>query len=86
MVVLLNVPRNDDPFGGALWVDLALRLVYPGTAVAGTYFYDDQTPAPGAILEADSQGWRWNQTGFEPLVRDTTFAHTVIVDYKTAGQ
>jgi hypothetical protein len=64
---------------------MALRLVYPGTPVGGTYFYDDQTPAPGTILEADDKGWRWNRTGYEPLVRATTIGHTVIVDYKPRG-
>ena len=37
VVVMINVPRNDDPFGTTLWMDLAVRLIYPGIPVAGTY-------------------------------------------------
>jgi len=81
VVVLLNVPKNDDPFGHSMWLDLALRLVYPGIPVAGTYFYDDHTPAPGDSLEADGERWTWNRTGFPSLVRDAPIANTVIVDY-----
>jgi hypothetical protein len=36
-----------------MWLDMALRLMYPGIPVAGTYFYEDGTPAPGASLEAE---------------------------------
>src|SRR4029077_1323480 len=82
LIVLINVPKNDDPFGDELWLDLAVRLVYPGIPVAGTYFYDDRTPAPGARLEAEGERWRWNRSGYAPLVRDTAIANTVIVDDK----
>ena len=87
VIVLVNVPRKDDPFGDALWLDMALRLVSPGHSSGGDLFPTTRRHArPATILEADDKGWKWNRTGDEPLVRATTIAHTVIVDYKTAGQ
>jgi len=34
-----------------MWLDLALRLVYPGIPVAGLYYYADGTPGPGDGFE-----------------------------------
>jgi hypothetical protein len=48
LVILTNVPKEDDPFlGDDMWFDMALRLAYPGTEVAGVYFYEDGAPAIG---------------------------------------
>jgi hypothetical protein len=50
LVVLTNVPRDNDPFlQDNMWFDMALRLAYPGTRVAGVYFYDDGAPAIGKL-------------------------------------
>jgi hypothetical protein len=46
LVILTNVPKEDDPFlGDDMWLDMALRLAYPGTEVAGIYFYEGGAPA-----------------------------------------
>jgi hypothetical protein len=52
LVFLTNVPKDDDPFlGDDMWFDMALRLAYPGTQVAGVYFYEGGTPAVGDNLK-----------------------------------
>ena len=46
LVILTNIPKDDDPFlGDDMWFDMALRLAYPGTEVAGMRFYEDGAPA-----------------------------------------
>jgi hypothetical protein len=85
VVVLVNVPRTADPFGNALWMDLAARLMYPGVPVAGTYFYEDGSPAPGSSLEANGGRWSWVGHGSQPIVRAAPIANTVIVDFKQQG-
>jgi len=81
MIVLVNVPRDDDPFGHNMWLDLAVRLVYPGIPVSGMYYYADGTPAPGNPFTLRGDRWKWNGSGFPPIVHDTTLANTVVVDY-----
>lgn len=52
LVILTNVPKDDDPFlADDMWFDMALRLAYPGTDVAGVYFYEDGSPAIGDNLK-----------------------------------
>ncbi len=52
LVILTNVPKDDDPFlGDDMWFDMALRLAYPGTKVAGIYFYENGAPAIGDDLK-----------------------------------
>jgi hypothetical protein len=52
LVFLTNVPKDDDPFlGDDMWFDMALRLAYPGTQVAGVYSYEGGTPAVGDNLK-----------------------------------
>lgn len=60
LVILTNVPGGDgDPFGGEnLWFDMALRLAYPGTKVAGAYWHQDGTPARGRRPMLNASG-RW---------------------------
>ena len=60
LVILTGVPKDADPFSGDnMWFDMALRLAYPGTAVAGVYFYRDGAEAPGAGLAISPAGdWR----------------------------
>jgi hypothetical protein len=50
VVVAVNVPKADDPFGHNMWFNFALKLAYPGNRVSGIYFYDDGTPAAGNHL------------------------------------
>jgi hypothetical protein len=52
LVILINVPKDNDPFlQDNMWFDMALRLGYPGTSVAGIYFYDGGAPARGDDLK-----------------------------------
>jgi hypothetical protein len=52
LIVISNIDRQRDPFDGlAIWFDLAVRLAYPNTMVAGIYFYQDGAAAPGTIIE-----------------------------------
>ena len=85
VIVLANVPKNDDPFGDNVWLDLALRLAYPGIRVAGVYFYTDGTPGPGYHFKTEGDRWKWDRTGFPPIVRDTGISDTVIVDFDPSG-
>jgi hypothetical protein len=80
VIVLVNVARDDDPFGHNMWLDLAVRLVYPGIPVAGTYFFADGAPSPGGNLHVEGDHWKWDGTGFAPLVWSTGIANTVIVN------
>jgi hypothetical protein len=58
LIILTNVPEGDaDPFAGDnTWFDMALRLAYPGTAVAGAYWHSGGSPARGArpVLSEDN--------------------------------
>ena len=50
VIVLTNVPKgSEDPFNSAnMWFDMALRLAYPGTPVAGSYWHADGEAAAAA--------------------------------------
>ena len=51
LVILTDVPQKNDPFlGDEMWFDMAVRLAYPGTRVAGVYFYEDGSPALGKAV------------------------------------
>ena len=51
LVILTDVPKENDPFlGDEMWFDMALRLAYPGTRVAGVYYYEDRSPALGKAV------------------------------------
>jgi hypothetical protein len=80
IVVLTNVPKDSDPFGDSMWLDVSLRLAYPGIPVAGTYFYADGTRSPGNNLVAVGELWKWDGTGFPTAVREAPVANTIIVD------
>lgn len=85
VIVLANVPKDNDPFGHNMWLDLALRLAYPGIPVAGVYFYANGTPSPGNNLKAEGDRWKWDGTGLPPLVHETSISNTVIVDLEPSG-
>jgi hypothetical protein len=85
MIVLVNVPKAEDPFGENMWLDVALRLVYPGISVSGSYFYTDGTPGPGNTFEVFGAWWKWEGPGFPPLLPIISLARTVVVDYDPSG-
>jgi hypothetical protein len=86
IIVLTNVSKDNDPFGHNMWMDLALRLAYPGIPVAGIYFYADGTPGPGNNLKAKGDSWKWDGKGFPPNVHATALADTVVVDFEPSGR
>jgi hypothetical protein len=85
VVVVTNVPKDSDPFVDNQWFDLAIRLAYPGIPVAGVYFYTDGTPGPGVNLRGEDANWKWDQTGFPPMLHETPLANTIVVDFDAAG-
>jgi hypothetical protein len=86
IIVLVDVPKDNDPFGHNMWLDMALRIVYPGIPVAGIYFYADGSPSPGNNLKVEGDSWKWDGTGFPTFVRVSSLANTVVVDYEPSGQ
>ena len=60
LVIMDNVPKDNDPFlGDNEWFDMALRLAYPETPVGGVYFHQDGSPAAGGNLTISGDGeWK----------------------------
>jgi hypothetical protein len=85
VIVLTGVPRKKDPFGHNMWLDMALRLCYPGIPVAGVYYYSDGTPSPGNNLEAAGEGWKMQPIGMPTLVRESSLANTIVVEWNPSG-
>jgi hypothetical protein len=85
LVVLVDVPKNDDPFNHNMWFDLAVRLIYPGSRTSGVCFYSDGLPCPGNYLKAVGDHWEWQGSGFPLALRDMPLAKTVVVDYSPSG-
>ncbi len=85
VVVLEDVPKNNDPFGHNMWFDMAIRLVYPGIPASGIYFYTDGTPSPGNNIKADGDRWKWDGTGYPPVVQDASIADTIIIRFEPSG-
>ncbi|TAK08698.1 hypothetical protein EPO44_02210 [bacterium] len=86
VIVLVNVPKEADPFGDNMWFDVALRLAYPGTPVSGIYFYEDGTASPGNNLALRSGVWKFTQKGFPPLLKESQFSGTVVIEYNKNGK
>ena len=86
VVVLTGVPKEADPFGDNMWFDMAIRLAYPATQVAGIYYYDDGSPSPHQNLSVSGTTWRLEPVGFPTLVAETGFENTIIVDYRRDGE
>uniref|UniRef100_Q01T74 Glycosyltransferase RgtA/B/C/D-like domain-containing protein n=1 Tax=Solibacter usitatus (strain Ellin6076) TaxID=234267 RepID=Q01T74_SOLUE len=85
VVVVTNVPKDADPFGDAMWLDLAVRLSYPSTPVTGVYYYSDGTPAPGNSLRASQDGWQSNGSGLTPMVSKAPVENTIAIRYDRIG-
>ena len=81
VVVAVNVPRANDPFGHNMWFNFALKLAYPGSRVSGVYFYDDGTPANGNHLHLESTDWVWDGSFESPGYERRGVDHTVVLAY-----
>jgi hypothetical protein len=67
LIVVRNVDRQNDPFGDNMWLDVALRLAYPETQVAGIYFFRDGSPAPSLNISIVDGIARTMPIGFPTL-------------------
>lgn len=85
VIVLTGVPKNEDPFGHNMWLDLALRLCYPGIPVAGVYYYSDGTPSPGNNMQADGDGWKMQEIGSPTNVSESSLANTIVIEWNSSG-
>ena len=85
VIVYTGIPRSADPFRHTLWFDLALKLAYPGVALAGEYFYADGAAAPGAGLAYRHGRWLETGTGVPSWADDATLSNTIVVAYNRHG-
>jgi hypothetical protein len=85
VIVLVGVPKGNDPLRHDMWFDMALRLAYPGVPVAGVFYYSDQTPGPGNLLKMTANRWIWSRTLTAPLVLDASLDQTIVLEYGADG-
>jgi len=86
VVVMTNVPKKQDPFSAYdFWFNNALRLAYPGTTVAGVYYYADETAAPVNNLRLRGGQWEFTGEGVNPEVGAASTASTLVLTYDEMG-
>ena len=85
VILLVNVPKIDDPFSHNMWLDVSVRLAYPDIPVTACYFYEDGTPGPGFNLRIVNHRWTWDGTNYPPLVPDSGVENSIVVDYRSAA-
>ncbi len=85
IIVLVGVPKENDPLGHNYWFDLALRLAYPKVPVAGIFYYSDRSPGVGNTLTLSANHWHWDGTSFVPLVREASLEQTIVLEYQADG-
>jgi hypothetical protein len=85
VIILTGVPKGNDPFGINMWFDLALRLAYPDTPVAGEFFYDDGSAPEGNCFKLEADRCRWDGTGVESLVKETSVRYVVVLEFQARG-
>jgi hypothetical protein len=81
IVVMIGVPKSDDPFGDNYWFDMAVRLLYPRIAVSGVYYFDDGARAPGDNLRLQGSRWEWDGMGAGVLVPSAEVSQTIVIQY-----
>ena len=82
---MTGVPKAADPFGDNYWFDMALRLTYPKTQVAGIYYYEDGTPNSSDNLELRGHQWTWDGKNFASLIRSAGMDQTLVLEYEADG-
>jgi hypothetical protein len=85
IIAMVAVPSQGDPFLHDMWFDLALRLAYPQTSVAGVYFLDGGGPARGNELSMTDGQWHWDEKSFEPLIKNGGLSQTIVIRYNPDG-
>jgi hypothetical protein len=85
LVMVVNVPEAPDPLGHNMWLDMALRLAYPQTPVAASYYLRNGKPGPGVNMALADGKWVWNGADYPPAVRSVAAQNTVIIRYDEGG-
>lgn len=85
VIVLVGIPKENDPFGHDMWFDMALRLAYPRVPVAGIFYYSDHTAGPGNALKLSANHLHWDATTMAPLVREAGLDQTIVLEYREDG-
>jgi len=81
VMIVCGIARDRDPFGDGMWLDRALRLAYPGTAVAGGYFYRDGSAPPGHIFRARGNRWVVEKANQPVLVPSAATSDSILLEY-----
>ena len=86
LIILTNLPTGAyDPFAGEnMWFDMALRLAYPSTQVAGAYWHSDGTPGAGRRPMPDASG-RWKLKD-DSLVAEGGADSILVIEYSGQRQ
>jgi hypothetical protein len=74
LFVVQDIDPKRDPFGHNMWLDLALRLAYPETRVAGIYTFVDGHSAPGMNIDIRRGEPHVVREGFPTLFHSTSGA------------
>jgi hypothetical protein len=85
VIVMVGVPKENDPLGHDMWFDMALRLAYPQVPVAGVFYYSDGTPGLGNTLTLSANHWHWDGTTIVPLVQEANLEQTIVLEYRADG-
>jgi hypothetical protein len=86
LIALVGVPQRHDPFyDNNQWFDMAMRLAYPGTEVAGVYYYGDGTPAPDMNMRLVHGRWQSTGKGLGSLIVAAPVRHTVVIRFSPSG-
>ena len=88
LFVIRNIDRQKEPFGHNMWFDLALRLAYPDTTVAGIYFLADKSAAPGADIDIENGEPHLLPDGGTLFhsVPDPRISHVIVFDYDPTSE
>jgi hypothetical protein len=81
VVLAVNVPKANDPFGHNMWFNFALKLAYPGSRISGVYFYDNGAPADGNHLHLESAEWVWDRSFESPGYERQGVEKTLAIAY-----
>jgi hypothetical protein len=81
VIVYTGVPASADPFGDTMWFDMALRLAYPHVPLAGVYYRENGTAAPGQALTLRRGYWEPTNTGYPPLIHHIPVRRTLFIAY-----
>jgi hypothetical protein len=86
LIMLVGLPKSNDPFGDAMWFDFPVRLSYPRHTTAGAIAYSDPGPTDRR-WDFDDSGVRWNQVGYPPPVplRTVGYERLVLLGYDDGG-